>query len=130
MITIRKSQISNIERALEEYPDIRLGPTSRVSLLQVDEVAHNVFFDNFPIMGDSCKRVRLSATQSSYLTPSVTSVGLATLAIAHEDHEIMDLAMRKYSVALNRLSGAIRDSIQVDMEQLVATSYTLAIFEV
>ncbi|KAF7595636.1 hypothetical protein BBP40_005384 [Aspergillus hancockii] len=62
-------------------------------------------------------------------TSSFTSVGLAALAITRMDHNLMVLARREYSSALNLLARAIRDPKEYASAPMLAASFNLSVFE-
>ena len=70
-----------------------------------------------------------NAEHPSSVTVSITSVGLAALAVAHKDPGMMNLARMKYNVAIRVLTKATI-GIQSDIEHYVAGSFILSIFEV
>ncbi|OQE41885.1 hypothetical protein PENCOP_c004G07780 [Penicillium coprophilum] len=97
----------------------------------VEELAQKVFSDNFGILGDGCKHwMESGAEHPSSATISMTSVGLAALAVVHKDPNMMDLARRKYTFALSVLNNAIIGHLGSGIEQSIAGSFILSIFEV
>ncbi|KAJ5811218.1 hypothetical protein N7447_010734 [Penicillium robsamsonii] len=97
----------------------------------IEELAHKVFHDNFGgILGNECKHwMDSGAEHPSSATISLTSVGLAALAIVHKDPDMMDLARRKYTFAIRVLNKAIIAHQDSKIEQSVAGSFILSIFE-
>ncbi|CAI7652808.1 unnamed protein product [Penicillium crustosum] len=65
----------------------------------------------------------------SSATISLTSVGLAALAVVHKDPDMMDLARRKYNFAIRVLTKAINGGQDSGVEQSIAGSFILSIFE-
>ncbi|CAG8010393.1 unnamed protein product [Penicillium olsonii] len=97
----------------------------------VDELAQKVFADNFPVLGEGCRSwMESRAVQPSSSTISLTSVGLAALALIHKDPHMMDLARRKYHIAIKSLTAAIRHHGAPGVEQSIAACFILSIFEV
>ncbi|CAG7940190.1 unnamed protein product [Penicillium salamii] len=97
----------------------------------VDGLAQKVFTDNFPVFGEGCKSwMEGRAIQPSPSTISLTSVGLAALALVHKDPHMMDLARRKYHTAIGSLTTAIRHHGATGVEQSIAACFILSIFEV
>ena len=70
------------------------------------------------------------AERPSSATISLTSVGLAALAVVHKDPDMMDLARRKYNFAIRVLTKAINGEQDSGIEQYIAGSFILSIFEV
>jgi hypothetical protein len=70
------------------------------------------------------------AEDPSSATTSLTSVGLAALAVVHKDPDMMDLARRKYNFAIRVLTKAIIGDRDSGIEQSIAGSFMLSIFEV
>ncbi|CAG8375507.1 unnamed protein product [Penicillium salamii] len=96
----------------------------------VDGLAQKVFTDNFPVFGEGCKSwMEGRAIQPSSSTISLTSVGLAALALVHKDPHMMDLARRKYHTAIGSLTTAIRHHGAPGVEQSIAACFILSIFE-
>ncbi|KAJ5870558.1 hypothetical protein N7455_005499 [Penicillium solitum] len=96
----------------------------------IEELAQKVFSDNFAILGDGCKHwMDSGAEHPSSATISITSVGLAALAVVHKDPDMMDLARRKYNFAIRVLTKAIIGGQDSGIEQSIAGSFILSIFE-
>ncbi|KUM59492.1 hypothetical protein ACN42_g7649 [Penicillium freii] len=96
----------------------------------IEELAQKVFSDNFAILGDRCKHwMDSGAEHPSSATISLTSVGLAALAVVHKDPDMMNLARRKYNFAIRVLTKAIIGHQDAGIEQSVAGSFILSIFE-
>lgn len=96
-----------------------------------EEIAEKIFFDNFPIMGDTCKSAMESRTdQPSCATISITSVGLAALAFTRNDPVILNFAREQYNLALRKLTHATSHPMELPIEQSIAASFVLSIFEV
>ncbi|KAJ5194071.1 hypothetical protein N7491_001407, partial [Penicillium cf. griseofulvum] len=97
----------------------------------VEELAQKVFSDNFEILGDGCKHwMDSGAEHPSSATISLTSVGLAALAVVHKDPDMMDMARRKYTFAIRVLNKAIIAHRGSGIEQSIAGSFILSIFEI
>ncbi|KOS42315.1 hypothetical protein ACN38_g6815 [Penicillium nordicum] len=96
----------------------------------IEELAQKVFSDNFAIFGNRCKHwMDSGADRPSSATISLTSVGLAALAVVHKDPDMMDLARRKYNFAIRVLTKAIIGHQGSGNEQSIAGSFILSIFE-
>ncbi|KAJ5373251.1 hypothetical protein N7517_005257 [Penicillium concentricum] len=96
----------------------------------IEELAQKVFTDNFGILGDGCRHwMDSGAEHPSSATISLTSVGLAALAVVHKDPNMMDLARRKYTFAIRVLNKAIIAHHGSGIEQSIAGSFILSIFE-
>ncbi|KAJ5963695.1 uncharacterized protein N7479_003571 [Penicillium vulpinum] len=106
------------------------SPVAMKPTFNVEELAQKVFSDNFAILGDGCKHWMDSNTgRQSTATISLTSVGLAALAVVHKDPDMMDLARRKYNFAIKILNKAIIGHQVSGIEQSIAGSFILSIFE-
>lgn len=70
------------------------------------------------------------AENPSSATISLTSVGLAALAVVHKDPNMMNLARKKYNFAIRVLTKAIIGPQPSGIEQSIAGSFILSIFEV
>lgn len=98
---------------------------------EMEDVAQKVFADNFPVLGEGCKMwMERGAEKPSSATISLTSVGLAALAVVHRDPQIMTLARKKYDTAIKILTTAIVHHGKTGVEQSTAASFILSIFEV
>ncbi|KAE8366884.1 hypothetical protein BDV27DRAFT_143259 [Aspergillus caelatus] len=112
------------------------GTTDVISLPRtpswpVEDIACKYFFDNFSITDSFRMCVNEPSMQHSVpATSSFTSVGLAALAIMHKDPDLMVLARRHYSSALNLLAKAIGQPKESVNGALVAASFNLSVFEV
>jgi hypothetical protein len=107
------------------------SPVVIKSTFNVEELAQKVFSDNFAILGGECKKwMDSGAEHPSSVTVSLTSVGLAALAVVHKDPDMMDLARRKYNFARRILTKATIGHHTSGIEQSVAGSFILSIFEV
>jgi hypothetical protein len=97
----------------------------------MEDLAQKVFTDNFPVLGEGCKSwMECGADKPSSATISLTSVGLAALAVVHKDPKMMNLARRKYNAAIKVLTEAIVHHGETGVEQSIAASFILSIFEV
>jgi hypothetical protein len=97
----------------------------------MDELARKVFSDNFPVLGKGCKKwMESGAEKPSSVTISFASVGLAALAVVHKDPQMMNMARRKYNSAIKALTAAIVHHGETGLEQSIAASFILSIFEV
>jgi hypothetical protein len=97
----------------------------------MEDVAQKVFTDNFPVLGEGCKIwMECRAEKPSSATISLTSVGLAALAVVHRDPQIMTMARKKYNTAIRTLTAAIVHHGETGVEQSTAASFILSIFEV
>jgi len=98
---------------------------------KMEELAQKVFADNFPVLGEGCKSwMECRAESPSSVTISLTSVGLAALAVVHRDPKMMTMARRKYNAAIKALTTAIVHHGEAGVEQSIAASFILSIFEV
>lgn len=128
---IRKCHISKTGTASKGSHAGDPSPGFLSPSMRIEEIAQKIFFDNFPIMTGSCSRaMEAGVWKSSSAIISITSVGLAVLAVVHKDPNVMDLARRKYSLALKLLTKAVVDPMQFGIEQSTAASFILSIFEV
>jgi hypothetical protein len=127
--TIRKFNATRVVTANKHancWSLVAMKPT-----FNVEELAQKVFSDNFGILGDGCKHwMDSGAEYPSSATISLTSVGLAALAVVHKDPNMMDFARRKYTFAIRVLNKAIIAQQGSGIEQFIAGSFILSIFEV
>lgn len=106
------------------------GPSPALST-GMDDLAKKLFFDYFPLVGYACKRtMELKMKQPCSATTGAVSVGLVTLAAMQRDGTIMQLARRKYNDSLRQLVKATRQPWEMPIENSIAASYFLSIFEV
>ncbi|KAL5342744.1 hypothetical protein BJX70DRAFT_394585 [Aspergillus crustosus] len=68
-------------------------------------------------------------TASTTGMASVTSVGLAALALIHHDPHMMELARKNYSAALRNLARAVRDPKELRKGTTATASFNLSMFE-
>ncbi|KAJ5502330.1 hypothetical protein N7463_005204 [Penicillium fimorum] len=129
--TIRKlhassSRVTAANKDAACWSVVAMTPT-----FNIEELAQKVFSDSFGgILGDKCKLwMDSGAEHPSSATISLTSVGLAALAVVHKDPDIMDLARRKYTFAIRVLNKAIVAHQGSRIEQSIAGSFILSIFE-
>ncbi|KAL2785171.1 hypothetical protein BJX66DRAFT_315434 [Aspergillus keveii] len=96
----------------------------------VEEIASKYFFTNFNITRN--KPVALPEpwlASSPCGLDSVTSVGLAAMAIIRQDPHMMALARRRYSAALRHLALAVQDPLEVTKGPTTTTSFNMSMFE-
>ncbi|CAG7938152.1 unnamed protein product [Penicillium nalgiovense] len=128
--TIQKLHASRTRRTEVNKHTTCWSPVVIKSTFNVEELAQKVFSDNFAILGDECKQWMDSGAENpSSVTVSLTSVGLAALAVVHKDPDMMDLARRKYNFAIRILTKATIGHQSGGFEQSVAGSFILSIFE-
>ncbi|CAG8890982.1 unnamed protein product [Penicillium egyptiacum] len=128
--TIRKLHASSTRVVAPNKHATSWSPVVTRPTFNVEELAKKVFSDNFAILGDGCKHWMDSGAENpSSATISLTSVGLAALAVVHKDPDMMDLARRKYDFAIRVLSKAIISHKGSGIEQFIAGSFILFIFE-
>lgn len=97
----------------------------------IEAVSRKIFFDCFPIMGETCKRAMESGlSQSSSAATGMISVGLIALATMEKDPQIMQLARVKYEIVLQQLTKATLQPWDTPIEHSIGASYFLSIFEV
>ena len=97
----------------------------------MDDLGKKLFFDYFPLVGYACKRtMELKMKQPCSATTGAVFVGLITLAAMQRDYRIMQLARRKYNDSLRQLVKATRQPWEAPIENSIAASYFLSIFEV
>ncbi|KAJ5483325.1 hypothetical protein N7530_002571 [Penicillium desertorum] len=129
--TIRRLHASSTRRTAVNKDTACWSPVVIKSTFNVEELAQKVFSDNFAILGGECKKwMDSGAEHPSSVTVSLTSVGLAALAVVHKDPDMMDLARRKYNFARRILTKATIGHHTSGIEQSVAGSFILSIFEV
>jgi hypothetical protein len=94
----------------------------------MEEIALQHYLDQFNIThGPSPLRAQ---ERPKIIVTSVISVGLAALAAAHRDPQLMQLARSKYATALRLLARAIHDPEQSPAAYTVTSSFNLSMFEV
>ncbi|KAL3457520.1 hypothetical protein BJX64DRAFT_16475 [Aspergillus heterothallicus] len=112
----------------------RSSPLSSLNMVTpttyVEEIACKYFFTNFNIT-----RTTPFAIPEPWLLgsacgiDSVTSVGLAAMAIIRQDPHMMALARRTYSGALRHLARAVQDPQEVTKGPTTTTSFNMSMFE-
>ncbi|KAJ0421389.1 hypothetical protein BJY00DRAFT_282190 [Aspergillus carlsbadensis] len=96
----------------------------------VEQIAWKYFFTNFNITRNTPVAIPEPwLTSSTCGLGSVTSVGLAAMAIIRQDPHMMELARRKYSAALRHLAQAVQDPHEVTQGPTTTTSFNMSIFE-
>ncbi|KAL2847741.1 hypothetical protein BJY01DRAFT_246642 [Aspergillus pseudoustus] len=96
----------------------------------VEEIAWKYFFTNFNITRSTPFAIPEPwLTGSSCGLGSVTSVGLAAMAIIRQDPNMMELARRNYSSALRNLARAVQDPQEVIKGPTTTTSFNMSMFE-
>ncbi|KAJ5839219.1 uncharacterized protein N7525_004407 [Penicillium rubens] len=129
--TIRRLHASSTRQTTVNKHTTCWSPVVTRTTFNVEELAQKVFSDNFAILGGECKKWMVSgAEHPSSVTVSLTSVGLAALAVVHKNPDMMDLARRKYNFAIRILTKATIGHHSGGIEQSVAGSFILSIFEV
>jgi hypothetical protein len=94
----------------------------------MEEIALQHYLDQFNIThGPSPLRAQ---ERPKIIVTSVISVGLAALAAAHRDPQLMQLARDKYATALRLLARAIHDPEQSPAAYAATSSFNLSMFEV
>ncbi|KAJ5282623.1 hypothetical protein N7497_002215 [Penicillium chrysogenum] len=128
--TIRRLHASSTRQTTVNKHTTCWSPVVTRTTFNVEELAQKVFSDNFAILGGECKKWMVSgAEHPSSVTVSLTSVGLAALAVVHKNPDMMDLARRKYNFAIRILTKATIGHHSGGIEQSVAGSFILSIFE-
>ncbi|KAF4240944.1 hypothetical protein CNMCM8980_001036 [Aspergillus fumigatiaffinis] len=93
----------------------------------VEEIALQHYLDQFTITrGPVPQR---GQERPKIIVTSVICVGLAALAAAHRDPQLMQLARRKYATALRLLARAIHDPEQSPAAHTATSSFNLSMFE-
>ncbi|KAL4861222.1 hypothetical protein BDV12DRAFT_71402 [Aspergillus spectabilis] len=118
----------------KDRSDIFFHPHPSLALvipsLQVEEFAWRYYLKHFNITRD-----KPDCFPEPYLTgsstgmASVTSVGLAALALIHQDPHMMELARKKYSAALRHMARAVLDPQELRKGTTTTASFNLSMFE-
>ncbi|KAL4882142.1 hypothetical protein BJY04DRAFT_217465 [Aspergillus karnatakaensis] len=128
MVRKNKPMASAVHNAFPPPPSPSLsliGPT-----VQVEDVAWKYYLLNFNIT-----RNKPNCFPGPYLAgssigmASVTSVGLAALALVHQDPHLMQLARTKYSAALRFMAQAMHNPQELLNGATTTASFNLSIFE-
>ncbi|KAL4881787.1 hypothetical protein BJY04DRAFT_217853 [Aspergillus karnatakaensis] len=112
------------------FPAFRCSPTSTIPSMDVEDFAWKYYFKNFNIT-----RNNIDCFPEPYFTTSnvgmasVTSVGLAALALIHSDPHMMHLARKKYSAALRTLARTVTDPAELRKGTTATASFNLSMFE-
>ncbi|KAJ5787105.1 hypothetical protein N7457_002095 [Penicillium paradoxum] len=127
---IKRLSVPKDEVITTRHQTARWSPVTVTPALSIEEVAQKVFFDNFPVLGDNCKTwMESGMEQPSTVNISLTSVGLAALALVQKDPSMMNLARGKYLSAIRAISRTINCHQGIRIEQSIAGSYILSMFE-
>ncbi|KAF4237451.1 hypothetical protein CNMCM6805_006949 [Aspergillus fumigatiaffinis] len=95
--------------------------------MPMEEIALQHYLDQFNItQGPSPLRAQ---ERPKIIVTSVISVGLAALAAAHRDPQLMQLARGKYATALRLLARAIHGPEQSPAAYMATSSFNLSMFE-
>ncbi|KKK12838.1 hypothetical protein ARAM_001187 [Aspergillus rambellii] len=101
-----------------------------VPAMPIEEIASQFYFNNFNIVRSTVTIQRqYSPMRTKSSSMSVTTVGLAGLAITHRDSSLMNLARMKYSLALQLLSRAVLDPKEATLGSTATASFNLSVFE-
>ncbi|KAL3481737.1 hypothetical protein BJX99DRAFT_270074 [Aspergillus californicus] len=98
--------------------------------LHIEDFAWKYYLQNFNVTrnkSDCFPEPYLTASAAG--TASVTSVGLAALALTRQDPHMMALARKKYSAALKYMARAVLDPQEVSMGTTTTASFNLSMFE-
>ncbi|KAL3464538.1 hypothetical protein BJX64DRAFT_298348 [Aspergillus heterothallicus] len=107
-------------------PSLNFGTLST----KVEDFAWKYYLDNFNITRNKRDCFPTSSLTSSLTgTASVTSVGLAALALLRHDPHMMHIARKKYSMALRHMKRAVLEPQQLRNGTPAIASFNLAILE-
>ncbi|KAL5365560.1 hypothetical protein BJX96DRAFT_179955 [Aspergillus floccosus] len=111
-------------------PHLSSSLTVVAPTMQVENIAWRFYFTNFNITrAGNPGAPTPSVARSSCGMGSVTSVGLAALAISRKDPHMMEMARQKYTAALRCLARAVLDPRELTQGPTTIASFNLSMFE-